>query len=74
MKQLVITISTIFMLAMVSLSTTATANNGTLSSEESTVTSQTEEEALYCSVEDSNGNEVSCWFCNCRKLAEEVLD
>jgi len=36
---------------------------------------KTDDEGLYCSIKDKNGNvEASCWFCDCEKLAKAVLD
>jgi len=35
---------------------------------------KTDDEALYCSITDKDGNKVTCWLCNCNDLAKTVLD
>ncbi len=32
-----------------------------------------EEEALYCKIELPGGGSVTCWFCDCGELAQQVL-
>jgi hypothetical protein len=76
MKNVLFVLSMLFVFAFAGMSFASAETEPTISDEIVLVAEESEvlleEEALFCKAETADGGKVTCWFCDCSQIVEDL--